>query len=69
MKWMDRDQYYTFRYMAMLNMEEDFVLASTLQGWSIVKQAMVFGMSASTVSRIRKRIQEKYNNVKKKIET
>ena len=52
-----------FISLAMLTKEEEMILRTRVAGWTITKQAMEFGMSPSTVSRIVARLKKKYDAV------
>ncbi len=54
-----------FVALAMLTKEEEMILRTRVAGWTITKQAMEFGMSPSTVSRIVARLKKKYDAVQK----
>lgn len=54
-----------FEELAMLTEEERMVLRTRVSGWSITKQAMELNLSPATVSRIIKRIKQKYDAVQK----
>lgn len=54
-----------FVTLAMLTKEEEMILRTRVAGWTITKQAMEFGMSPSTVSRIVARLKKKYDAVQK----
>ena len=52
-----------FIELAALTPEEEQIIRTRVAGWPITKQAMVFGMSESTVNRIIKRLKIKYDGV------
>lgn len=50
---------------ALLTEEEEKILRTRVAGWSIVKQALEFEMSTTTVSRYTKNIKRKYDHLHK----
>lgn len=52
-----------FATLAVLTKDEENILRTRLEGWSITKQAMTFGMSESAVNRTIKRLKAKYDKV------
>ena len=48
---------------ALLTSEEETVIRTRIEGWSIVKQAMHLGMGTATVSRIVARLKKKYDEL------
>lgn len=52
-----------FITLAMLSKDEEKILRTRVQGWTITEQALTFGMSTTTVSRIVKRLKKKYDRV------
>lgn len=55
----------TFIEEANLTTEEEMIMRTRCQGWTITKQAMEFGMSPSSVSRTVARLKKKYDAVQK----
>ena len=51
--------------VAMLTKEEEFIIRTRVQGWTISQQADELGMSISTVNRINKRLKLKYDEAQK----
>lgn len=49
----------------MLTDEERMILRTRVAGWSITKQAIELNLSPATVSRIIKRLKQKYDAVQK----
>lgn len=52
-----------FIEIAALTDEEEQIMRTRVAGWTITKQAQVFGMSESSVNRIIKRLKVKYDGV------
>ena len=48
---------------AMLSETEENILRTRIKGWSIVKQALEFGMSVSAVNNVISTLKEKYDRV------
>ena len=54
-----------FIHLAKLTEDEEMIMRTRADGWSITKQATTFNMSVSTVNRIIKRLKKKYDAVQK----
>lgn len=54
-----------FIEVAMLNEEEEAIMRTRVEGWTITRQALELGMSESKVSKIIARLKIKYDNVQK----
>lgn len=54
-----------FEELAMLTEEERMVLRTRVAGWSITRQSIELNISPATVSRIIKRLKQKYDAVQK----
>lgn len=54
-----------FIKLAILTKDEEIIMRTRVDGWSVVKQAQTFNMSTSTVNRIIKRLKVKYDEVQK----
>lgn len=52
-----------FVHLANLTKEEEMILRSRADGWTITQQASRFNMSVSTVNRIVSRLKKKYDVV------
>ena len=52
-----------FISLANLTKDEEIIMRTRCDGWSITKQATTFNMSVSTVNRIIKRLKVKYDKV------
>lgn len=52
-----------FIALASLTKEEEMVMRTRVDGWTVTQQAQAFGMSESTVNRIIKRLKVKYDGV------
>lgn len=52
-----------FIHLAKLTEDEEMIMRTRADGWSITKQATTFNMSVSTVNRIIKRLKKKYDAV------
>lgn len=52
-----------FINLANLTKDEEIIMRTRCDGWSITKQATTFNMSVSTVNRIIKRLKVKYDKV------
>lgn len=50
---------------ACLTKEEETILRTRVEGWTVTKQAMELHMSASKVNKIIARIKEKYDHIQK----
>lgn len=55
----------TFIKEGNLTKDEEMILRTRADGWTITKQSMEFGMSKSTVDKIIKRLKKKYDIVQK----
>ena len=55
--------YAEFVRLGGLTEEEQDIMRTRMQGWSITKQSLEFHMSVSKVNRIIKRLKVKYDNV------
>lgn len=55
--------YDEFVRLGCLTPEEQDIMRTRMQGWTITEQSMKLGMSTSTVNRIIKRLKKKYDSV------
>lgn len=51
-----------FIRLGCLTDDERKIILTRVEGWSITKQAMEFGLSVSTVNRMVARLKQKYDN-------
>lgn len=55
----------TFIEEANLTKEEEMILRTRCQGWTITKQALEFGMSPSSINRTIAKLKKRYDVVQK----